>query len=99
MDTFIKTVREDGTVEYVNSRYNEIVSMVEERRSKQDLTNLPILTQEELDADLLNNVHQRRILEYPPLTDFADAWVKQDETALEEYRQACLAVKAKYPKP
>lgn len=41
----------------------------------------------------------KRRPEYPPMLDFIDAWVKQDEVALEEYRQACLAVKAKYPKP
>jgi len=40
-----------------------------------------------------------RAPEYPPIEDFADAWVKNDETALENYRQMCLAVKAKYPKP
>ncbi len=39
-----------------------------------------------------------RKTEYPPIEDFADAWVKNDEQALEEYRQKCLAVKAKYPK-
>jgi hypothetical protein len=47
----------------------------------------------------LVNYSKMRVKEYPPLADFADAWVKQDEVALEEYRQACLAVKAKYPKP
>lgn len=42
---------------------------------------------------------QLRALEYPPIEVFADAWVKNDEKALEDYRQKCLAVKAKYPKP
>ena len=41
----------------------------------------------------------KRRNEYPPMQEFADAWVKQDETALEEYRKKCLAVKVKYPKP
>ena len=35
---------------------------------------------------------------YPPMEMFADAWVKNDEAGLEEYRQLCLAVKAMYPK-
>lgn len=39
-----------------------------------------------------------RAIEYPPIEDFADAWVKNDEQALEDYRQKCLAVKTKYPK-
>lgn len=41
----------------------------------------------------------KRMHEYPPMTDFVDAWVKNDETALESYRQKCIAVKEKYPKP
>lgn len=41
---------------------------------------------------------EKRSRMYPPLTDFADAWVKNDQAALEEYRRKCLEVKAKYPK-
>ena len=52
----------------------------------------------ESDLLLLHSIENRK-REYPPIEDFADAWVKQDEAALEEYRQKCLAVKAKYPKP
>lgn len=39
---------------------------------------------------------------YPSLADLADAlyWSNQgDNTKLDEYYQACAAVKAKYPKP
>lgn len=43
--------------------------------------------------------YRQRLYSYPEIGAFLDAWVKGDETALEEYRQACLAVKAKYPKP
>ena len=54
----------------------------------------------ELQNRLLSLAYQdKRRMEYPPLEDFADAWVKNDQVALEEYRQSCLAVKAKYPKP
>lgn len=42
---------------------------------------------------------RQRVLHYPNLGEFVDAWVKGDEAALEEYRQACLAIKAQYPKP
>lgn len=43
--------------------------------------------------------YRQRLMAYPELGEFIDAWVKKDEAALEEYRQKCLAVKAKYPKP
>jgi hypothetical protein len=42
---------------------------------------------------------RQRINNYPELGEFVDAWVKNDQAALEEYRQKCLDVKAKYPKP
>lgn len=40
-----------------------------------------------------------RAAAYPPLADLADAIVKGDDAALAEYREACLAVKARFPKP
>jgi hypothetical protein len=42
---------------------------------------------------------RQRINNYPELGEFVDAWVKNDQTALEEYRQKCLAVKTQFPKP
>lgn len=55
--------------------------------------------QKQQDAFNALSYAQKRAAEYPPIVDYADAWVKNDEVALEAYRQACLAVKAKYPKP
>ena len=37
--------------------------------------------------------------EYPPVTDYLDAVVKGDLEQQQAYIDACLAVKAKYPKP
>jgi hypothetical protein len=50
------------------------------------------------DPNYVFNYKVLRKKEYPPIEDFIDAWVKQDDDALEEYRQACLIVKSKYPK-
>lgn len=44
------------------------------------------------------NCKQLRTAEYPPLADYLDAIVKGDENQRQEYIDACLAVKAKYPK-
>jgi hypothetical protein len=41
---------------------------------------------------------QLRAAEYPPMTDYLDAVVKGDQEAIQAYIDACLAVKAKYPK-
>ena len=41
----------------------------------------------------------RRAAEYPPMTDYLDGIVKGDQAQVQAYIDACLAVKAKYPKP
>lgn len=40
-----------------------------------------------------------RAAEYPPLLDLIDGLVKDDASQVQAYKDACLAVKAKYPKP
>ena len=53
-----------------------------------------------LQAEYDRNEYQRlRQLEYPPITDYLDAVVKEDLAHQQAYIDACLAVKAKYPKP
>ena len=46
-----------------------------------------------------NPHHYYRINEYPPLEDLADALAKDDASALAIYKQKCLEVKSRYPKP
>ena len=41
----------------------------------------------------------KRASEYPPITDYLDGIVKGDTEQVQAYIDACLAVKAKYPKP
>jgi hypothetical protein len=41
----------------------------------------------------------QRAAEYPPITDYIDGIVKGDQAQVQAYIDACLAVKAKYPKP
>jgi len=40
----------------------------------------------------------KRRAEYPPVTDYLDAVVKNDPAGIAAYIAACQAVKAKYPK-
>ena len=40
----------------------------------------------------------KRASEYPPITDYIDGVVKGDQAQIQAYIDACLAVKAKYPK-
>lgn len=55
---------------------------------------------EELKLYKQNTEYQRlRAREYPPITDYLDGIVKGDQQQIQTYVDACLAVKAKYPKP
>jgi len=41
----------------------------------------------------------QREAEYPSMADYLDGVVKGDQAQIDTYIAACLAVKAKYPKP
>ena len=45
------------------------------------------------------NYRTFRAAEYPPMADYLDGIVKGDQAQVQTYIDACLAVKAKYPKP
>ena len=54
------------------------------------------------DAQLKANAiayKEKRQNEYPAMTDYLDGIVKGDQAQMQAYIDACLAVKAKYPKP
>lgn len=42
---------------------------------------------------------EKRVSEYPPMSDYLDGIVKNDQAQINKYIADCLAVKAKYPKP
>jgi len=42
---------------------------------------------------------EKRRAEYPSINDYVDGIVKGDQAQVQAYIDACLAVKAKYPKP
>ncbi len=58
----------------------------------------PVDVSEQMNQWKLQNYQILREPLYPSMEIFADAWVKDDVEAIEEYKQSCLAVKVKYPK-
>jgi hypothetical protein len=40
----------------------------------------------------------KRAAEYPPITDYLDGIVKNDQSQIDKYIADCIAVKDKYPK-
>jgi hypothetical protein len=69
--------------------------------------NIPQPTDAEIQAEIdrLQAEHdakdyaRKRASEYPPMADYIDGVVKGDQDQIDAYIAACLAVKAKYPKP
>ena len=50
--------------------------------------------------ELAKTQYQRdRAAEYPSINNYIDGVVKGDQAQIQTYIDACLAVKAKYPKP
>jgi len=45
-----------------------------------------------------NDYKEKRAAEYPPMTDYLDALVKNDQEQIQNYIDKCLTVKNKYPK-
>ena len=51
-------------------------------------------------SELAQTKYQRnRAAVYPSINDYIDGVVKGDQAQIQAYIDACLAVKAKYPKP
>ena len=51
-------------------------------------------------VELAKTAYQvQRAAEYPAIADYLDGIVKGDTAQVQAYVDACLAVKAKYPKP
>ena len=77
-----------GIVEWISPS----VAPVTDEQIAQELS----LLQAEYDA---KEYQRKRAAEYPPITDYLDGIVKGDTEQVQAYIDACLAVKAKYPKP
>ena len=73
----------------------------EEEGGQTQPTKEEVITEiERLQAEYEYNEYQRlRATEYPPMADYLDGIVKNDQEQIQTYIDACLAVKAKYPKP
>lgn len=94
----IKSLRPGSAFSVSGDTYAGIVWLDKE-------TEMP--TQEEVMAEAARLKAQRqneqykfkRAMEYPKVNEYLDAVVKGDQEAIQAYIDACLAVKAKYPKP
>lgn len=79
------------------------------------LLQVPVLSERELDAAfatlpegdysadkraaLTYAVQLKRHAAYPPIEDYIDGWVKNDDAQIAEYKAKCLEVKERYPLP
>ena len=75
----------------------QLVEMTQEEINALQLTDAKFATEQ---ATLAKTKYQRdRAAEYPSINNYIDGVVKGDQTQIQAYIDACLAVKAKYPKP
>lgn len=93
--SFIQVTREDGSIEFRNEDYDEIVAAAETSQ----LNPQPEVPAEVLAALSATRYQWQRANEYPPITDYLDGVVKGDQAQIDAYIAACQAVKDKYPKP
>ena len=54
-------------------------------------------TRSEIEAE--QSYATKRKAEYPPISDYLDGVVKNDQAQIDAYIAACQAIKVKYPKP
>ena len=74
--------------------YDLLTEQITERElTPQEITSLSI---QQLSSAL--TYAQKRVAEYPPITDYLDGIVKGDTAQVDAYIAACLAVKALHPK-
>lgn len=79
------------------SRWNE--NVLGDKPSDETLDFVVEKVEEQLVKDSLTEYKEKRRAEYPPITDYLDGIVKNDQAQIQKYIDDCLAVKAKYPKP
>ena len=77
---------------------NETIIWMSPDITQPSMAELEVESQRLLDLELANHYKYDRAREYPPMTDYLDAVVKGDTAQQQAYIDACLAVKAKYPK-
>ena len=74
----------------------EWISTDSEKPSEETL--LAEVARLQVEHDALSYQRSRSV-EYPDFKDYLDGIVKNDQEQIDAYIAACLAVKAKYPKP
>ena len=58
-----------------------------------------IRTAKQATAQAARTYAEKRMAEYPPMTDYLDGIAKGDQAQIDKYIADCLAVKSRYPKP
>jgi hypothetical protein len=98
--TFKEIIREDGTVEYVRSDYEESV-----KRGQESAKNPTFVPGPEFFANLEETLKKQyqnhRQPEYPPMVEFVDAYywmTKGDNSKMDAYIAKIDEIKSKYPK-
>jgi hypothetical protein len=86
----------EDVVEISEQEYNDLQSgHLDMKQIATDENGRPILVNQ--DVSILSYAEKRQ-REYPPMENYLDGLVKDDQAQIDKYISDCLAVKAKYPK-
>lgn len=94
----VKKLRPGAMFSVTGETYEGIVWM-DESIEKPSKLEVETLAKQLMEERAKQRYIPQRIREYPPVSEYIDAVVKGDQEQLQAYIDACLAVKAKYPKP
>jgi len=94
----LQNLRPGATWELRNEDYDTLqwTELTQTRPTKAEVETEAIRIKAEYDTKEYQRLREK---EYPPVTDYLDAVVKGDLDGQQAYIDACLAVKAKHPKP
>jgi hypothetical protein len=94
----IKSLRPNAEYILVENDYSKISWLSKDVVVPTETEILEELDRQQLEYD--TREYQRlRANEYPPMADYLDGIVKNDQEQIQAYIDACQAVKDKYPKP
>ena len=85
-----------GCIEISESKYKELLDGQSDGLViSLDSKNQPILAES---TPVVKNYAELRKAEYPPIEDYIDGIVKNDSQQIQNYIEACILIKQKYPK-
>jgi len=86
----------DNSLHFIEPEYAHLLPAGCIAITQEEASTIRVTTQAA--AQAARTYAEKRIGEYPPVTDYLDGIAKGDQAQIDKYIADCLAVKTKYPK-